>query len=236
MRMHALTDDIKAMMERIKVLIVDDEYYTRKVIRTLLLALGCTKIHEASDGASGLQATRSLAPDIVLLDWEMPGIDGAEFVRRVRSPEAFPLPNVPIIMLTGHGERSRVMEAVRLGVHEFLLKPVSSNALQARILSVLTKPRNMVRRVLRAGAAQACDLQARSRWLSARNRTLHIRDRCKAENCGQCRPEACLYDIRAISSGRARPCARRRGRACRTISSPSIKARPRPAPSCSMPR
>jgi two-component system chemotaxis response regulator CheY len=146
MRMHALTDDIKPMMERIKVLIIDDEYYTRKVIRTLLLAMGCTKIHEASDGASGLQAIRSLDPDIVLLDWEMPGIDGAEFVRRVRSPEAFPLPNVPIIMLTGHGERSRVMEAVRLGVHEFLLKPVSSNALQARILSVLTKPRNMVRR------------------------------------------------------------------------------------------
>jgi two-component system chemotaxis response regulator CheY len=144
--MHALTDNIKAMMERTKVLIVDDEYYTRKVIRTLLLAMGCTKIHEASDGASGLEAIRSLAPDVVLLDWEMPGIDGAEFVRRVRSPEAFPLPNVPIIMLTGHGERSRVMEAVRLGVHEFLLKPVSSNALQARILSVLTKPRNMIRR------------------------------------------------------------------------------------------
>jgi two-component system chemotaxis response regulator CheY len=146
MRMHALTDNIKAMMERIKVLIVDDEYYTRKVIRTLLLTMGCTRIHEASDGASGLEAVRSLAPDIVLLDWEMPGIDGAEFVRRVRSPEAFPLPNVPIIMLSGHGERSRVMEAVRLGVHEFLLKPVSSNALQARMLSVLTKPRNMIRR------------------------------------------------------------------------------------------
>ena len=85
-------------------------------------------------------------PDIVLLDWEMPGIDGAAFVRRVRSPDTFPFPNVPIIMLTGHGERSRVLEAVRLGVHEFLLKPVSRGALQARILSVLTKPRSMVKR------------------------------------------------------------------------------------------
>src|SRR5262249_51208040 len=139
-------ENVKAMMGRIKVLIVDDEYYTRKVIRTLLLAMGCTKIHEANDGASGLDAIRSLAPDIVLLDWEMPGIDGAEFVRRVRSPGTFPVPNVPIIMLTGHGERSRVLEAVRLGVHEFLLKPVSSSALQARMLSVLTKPRAMVKR------------------------------------------------------------------------------------------
>jgi two-component system, chemotaxis family, chemotaxis protein CheY len=146
MRMQALSDSIKEMMGRIKVLVDDDEYYTRKVIRTLLLAMGCTKIYEASDGATGLEEIRALSPDVVLLDWEMPGIDGAEFVRRVRSPETFPLPSVPIIMLTGHGERSRVMEAVRLGVHEFLLKPVSSSALQARILSVLTKPRNMVKR------------------------------------------------------------------------------------------
>jgi two-component system, chemotaxis family, chemotaxis protein CheY len=146
MRMQALADSIKEMMGRIKVLVVDDEYYTRKVIRTLLLAMGCTKIYEAGDGATGLEEIRALTPDVVLLDWEMPGIDGAEFVRRVRSPDSFPLPAVPIIMLTGHGERSRVMEAVRLGVHEFLLKPVSSSALQARILSVLTKPRNMVKR------------------------------------------------------------------------------------------
>jgi two-component system chemotaxis response regulator CheY len=144
--MEALSENVKVMMGRIKVLIVDDEYYTRKVFRTLLLAMGCTKIHEGTDGASGLDAIRALGPDIVLLDWEMPGIDGAEFVRRVRSPGTFPMPQVPIIMLTGHGERSRVLEAVRLGVHEFLLKPVSSSALQARILSVLTKPRAMVKR------------------------------------------------------------------------------------------
>ena len=55
-------------------------------------------------------------------------------------------PNVPIIMLTGHGEKSRVMEAVNLGVHEFLLKPVSSTALLTRILGVVTMPRPMVRR------------------------------------------------------------------------------------------
>ena len=144
--METLEEHVKAAMVRVKILIVDDEYYTRKVIRTLLLALGCTRIHEANDGARGLDAIRALAPNIVLLDWEMPGMDGAEFVRQVRSPASFPLPNVPIIMLTGHGERSRVLEAVRLGVHEFLLKPVSSNALQARMLSVLAKPRAMIRR------------------------------------------------------------------------------------------
>jgi CheY-like chemotaxis protein len=142
--MSTLETRTRDLLRDVKVLIVDDEHYTRKVFHTLLLAIGCTKIYEAGDGAAGLEMIRAVAPDIVLVDWEMPGIDGAEFVRRVRSPGSFPLPGVPIIMLTGHGERSRVLEAVRLGVHEFLLKPVSSGALQARILSVLTKPRKMV--------------------------------------------------------------------------------------------
>jgi FixJ family two-component response regulator len=63
----------------------------------------------------------------------------------VRSPATFPYPNVPIIMLTGHGERSRVVEAVKIGVNEFLLKPVSVKALQDRIVSVLAKPREVVK-------------------------------------------------------------------------------------------
>ena len=144
--MNALADDVKTLLGEIKVLIVDDEHTTRKVIHTLLLAIGCTKIYEAGDGAMGLEMVRTVAPDLVLVDWEMPGIDGPEFVRLVRSPATSPLPSVPIIMLTGHGERWRVLEAVRLGVHEFLLKPVASDLLRERILSVLAKSRSIAKR------------------------------------------------------------------------------------------
>jgi DNA-binding response OmpR family regulator len=87
---------------------------------------------------------RTVAPDIVILDWEMPGLDGPGFVRMVRSPDTFPLPDVPIIMLTGHGERSRVIEAINIGVNEFLLKPVSSKSLLDRLISVLAKPRQVI--------------------------------------------------------------------------------------------
>jgi DNA-binding response OmpR family regulator len=76
----------------------------------------------------------------------MTDIDGAEFTRRVRSPAEFSYPSVPIIMLTGQRERSRVAETVPLGVDEFLLKPVSSAALRNRIVSVLSNPRPMVKR------------------------------------------------------------------------------------------
>ncbi len=140
--------DMKALAARFavtKVLVVDDEAYMRKVVRTLLMSVGVRKIYEAADGPAGLELIRTMAPDVVILDWEMPGLDGPGFVRMVRSPETFPLPNVPIIMLTGHGERSRVIEAVKIGVNEFLLKPVSSKSLQDRLISVLAKPRQIVK-------------------------------------------------------------------------------------------
>src|SRR5450830_158860 len=137
--------ELAARFATIKVLVVDDEYYMRKVVRILLMSIGVCTIYEASDGPAGLEIIRTMAPDVVIVDWEMPGLDGAGFVRMVRSPETFPFPDVPIIMLTGHGERSRVIEAVQIGVNEFLLKPVSSKALQDRMVAVLTKPRVVVK-------------------------------------------------------------------------------------------
>ena len=137
---------IARQVEKLKVLVVDDELAMRKVARALLQSIGITDIHEASDGNSGLEKICISAPDIVILDWEMPSPNGPEFMRTVRSPGTFPLPDVPVIMLSGYSERSRVVEAVRLGVNEYLLKPVSSTALLARIVSILVRPRPMIQR------------------------------------------------------------------------------------------
>ena len=138
------TRSLEARFAAIKVLVVDDEQYMRKVVRTLLMSNGVRNIFEAPDGPAGLEQIRNVQPDMVILDWEMPGLDGAGFVRMVRSPQTFPMPDIPIIMLTGHGERSRVIEAIEIGVNEFLLKPVSSKALRDRMVAVLTRPRPAV--------------------------------------------------------------------------------------------
>ena len=144
--MSVQEDKIALLLGSRKILVVDDEHYTRKVIRTLLMSIGVRSIQEAPNGEAGLEVIRTFAPDIILVDWEMPGLDGPGFVRAVRSPDTFPYPDIPIIMLTAHGERSRVIEAARFGINEYLLKPVSSQALQARVLSVITHPRPMIRR------------------------------------------------------------------------------------------
>ena len=139
---------MKTLAEQIattKFLVVDDEHSMRKVIRALLTTMGAQTIYEAKNGSAGLDLIGTLAPHIVILDWEMPRVDGAAFMRAVRSPGKFSHPNVPVIMLTGHSERSRVVEAAQLGINEYLVKPVSLNALQKRLTAVLTNPRPMVR-------------------------------------------------------------------------------------------
>jgi DNA-binding response OmpR family regulator len=127
-----------------KVLIVESEHHTRRTLRDLLLAFGCSRIHEARDVEGGLEAVQSLAPDLVLLDWQLPATGGADFVCRLRGA-GFPGAGVPIIMLIGREQHSRVLEAVRLGVHEFLLKPISRGALEARLFSVLDRSRESPR-------------------------------------------------------------------------------------------
>src|SRR2546423_3516792 len=136
---------IEKLLQSIEVLVIDDNPYMRKVIRNLLTAIGVKNVHEAVDGVAGLEAIRMQAPSLVILDWEMPLLTGAELVRIVRSPGVFPVPDIPIIMLTGHGQRWRVIEAANLGVNEFLKKPVSGKALLDRIVAILTHPRAMVR-------------------------------------------------------------------------------------------
>jgi CheY-like chemotaxis protein len=151
-----LTDDVsvvpaklskKELADRIQalcVLLVDDNQYMRKMVRNLLVNCGIKDIYEAGDGITALDTIRTVGPDVVVLDWEMPLLSGAELVRIVRSPGVFPMPDIPIIMLSGHGERWRVVEAARLGVNEYLVKPVSAKSLYDRLVSITLQPRPTV--------------------------------------------------------------------------------------------
>ena len=136
--------EIETIIQSLCVLVVDDNQYMRKVVRTLLVNCGVKEIFEASDGIAALDAIRTAAPDIVILDWEMPLLSGPELVRIVRSPGVFPMPDVPIIMLTAHGERWRIVEAVKLGVNEYLTKPVSAKSLYDRLVAITLVPRATV--------------------------------------------------------------------------------------------
>lgn len=132
-------------MEGLVVLVADSNSYMRRLTRMMLTNLGTRSIYEAADGVAALDAIRTVSPDVMIMNWDMPVLDGPEVMRIVRSPDAFPKPNLPIIMLTDLGLRSRVHAAIKLGVHEFLVKPISPLILQQRLLSIMLHPRPMVR-------------------------------------------------------------------------------------------
>jgi two-component system chemotaxis response regulator CheY len=135
---------ISKMIEDLSILIVDESQFMRKLTRMMLANIGAKSMLEAADGVATLELIRSTNPDVVVLDWDLPVLNGPQVMRIVRSPGVFPKPNLPIMVLTGYASRSRVNEAMRLGVHEFLLKPTSPRALRDHLLPILLRPRAMV--------------------------------------------------------------------------------------------
>src|SRR5271154_2757928 len=130
---------------RLRLLVIDDNAYMRRIVRLLLQGLGAREVQEAEDGAAGLEAFNYFMPDIVLLDWMMPIIDGREFTQMIRQQGTNANPYVPIIMITGHSDRARIICARDAGVTEFLVKPISAKALYQRILNVVVNPRPFVK-------------------------------------------------------------------------------------------
>jgi DNA-binding response OmpR family regulator len=139
------TRPVSPRIQALKVLVIDDEHYMRKVTRTILTAIGVKTILEAPDAMSGLELARTQLPHLIIVDWEMPMIDGAQFVRMIRAPGEFPAPDIPIIILSAHSDHWRVVESARIGANEFVRKPVSIKTLEDRIVAVINRPRPTVK-------------------------------------------------------------------------------------------
>ena len=128
---------VRIDFNRLRFLVIDDNAHMRRILRTLLHGFGTREVYEAEDGATGLEAFTHYMPDIILVDWVMPIFDGLELTQMIRQPGANANPYVPIIMLSGHSEKKRIVTARDAGVTEFLAKPISAKALYERIGGVL---------------------------------------------------------------------------------------------------
>ena len=95
----------------ISVLVIDDNHHMRSLIKELLKAIGITDVREASEPIEALELMKTVPIDILLVDFSMPMIDGVEFVHMIRTGDDSPNPFIPIIMVTGHSEKSKVIAA-----------------------------------------------------------------------------------------------------------------------------
>ncbi len=128
-------------LANVRILILDDSDNMRLLLRTVLEELGARLIAEASNTHEAWDRLRGFRPDIVLCDWELKSGTGLAFVQRLRGAPDSPNPFLPVILVSGYAEVSRVIQARDAGVTEYLAKPVHAHALYARIRSLIEKPR-----------------------------------------------------------------------------------------------
>ncbi|MBI2248818.1 MAG: response regulator [Brevundimonas diminuta] len=132
-------------LSSVHVLLVDDNPNMRAIVAAMLKSVGVGRLSEAEDGVVALELLRREAIDIAIVDLRMKPMDGAAFTRAVRSEGDSANPYLPVIMMTGHSEKSRVTEARDAGVTEFVAKPVKAQTLLTRIEAVILRPRPFVR-------------------------------------------------------------------------------------------
>ncbi len=118
-----------------KILLVDDSKTMRNIQRSVLTQLGDHVIEEACDGQDALKKLESFVPELLLVDWNMPNMDGLSFVKVFREKDKA----TPVIMVTTEAERSRVIEAIKAGVNNYVVKPFTPDLLSQRIGETLQK-------------------------------------------------------------------------------------------------
>lgn len=123
------------MAIEVKALVVDDSAVIRKIIVGALTMANVESIDQAADGAQALEAVGQSDYGLILMDWNMPNMTGIEAVRAIRDQGR----EMPIIMVTTESERSRVLEAIKAGVNDYVIKPFTPEVLAETIQKVLAR-------------------------------------------------------------------------------------------------
>ena len=116
------------------VLIVDDFATMRRIVKNILRQLGFTNISEADDGKTALQALKKEKYDLILSDWNMPGMPGIELLKAVRSDDE--LKDIPFLMVTAEAEKENIVEAVKLGVSNYIVKPFTAETMSEKLRKI----------------------------------------------------------------------------------------------------
>ena len=116
-----------------KALVVDDSMTIRRIVIKALGIVGISETAEAADGTEALEALKNGQFDVILLDWNMPKLSGIDTLRAIRESGN----RTPVIMVTTEAEKSRVIEAIKTGANEYLIKPFAPDQLAEKVKGVM---------------------------------------------------------------------------------------------------
>jgi two-component system chemotaxis response regulator CheY len=122
-------------MASIKILIVDDSITIRRIITNALKTIGFPETVEAVNGKEALEKLTSGNIDFIITDWNMPEMNGLDFIKEVRSNPAYS--SLPILMITVHGSEHDVIEALQAKVNSYIVKPFTPQELKEKIEGIL---------------------------------------------------------------------------------------------------
>ena len=123
-----------ALDTSIKVLVVDDFATMRRIVKGVLKQLGFSKIVEAQDGSDALDMLKKEPVGLIVSDWNMPNMTGLELLKAVKGDDS--LKGIPFVMVTAEGMKENVVEAVKAGVNNYIVKPFTPEAFTEKIESV----------------------------------------------------------------------------------------------------
>lgn len=121
----------------IKILVVDDFSTMRRIVKNILRQLGYQNIEEAEDGAQAYSKLKSGDFSFVVSDWNMPNMDGLELLKKIRSDED--LKHLPVLMVTAEAEKEKVIEAIKAGVSNYIVKPFTADVLKEKMERIFEK-------------------------------------------------------------------------------------------------
>jgi len=120
-----------------KILIVDDFSTMRRIIKNLLRDLGFNNTQEADDGITALPMLQSGKFDLLITDWNMPGMQGIDLLKAVRADEN--LRQLPVLMVTAESKREQIVEAAQAGVNAYVVKPFTAGTLEEKISRIFER-------------------------------------------------------------------------------------------------
>ena len=119
-----------------KILLVDDAAFMRKMIKDTLVKNGYTEVFEAVDGADAVEKFGEIGPDLVVMDITMPNMDGLEALKAIRAKDG----SANVVMCSAMGQESMVMDAVRSGAKDFIVKPFKPDRVLKTVTSIVGEP------------------------------------------------------------------------------------------------
>ncbi|KJU83520.1 response regulator receiver domain-containing protein [Candidatus Magnetobacterium bavaricum] len=123
--------------KNMKILVVDDFSTMRRIVKNILKQLGFDKIEEAEDGEQAFTKLKNGGFDFLVTDWNMPNVTGLELLKRVRSDAK--LKSMPVLMVTAEAEKEQVVEALKAGVNNYVIKPFTADVLKEKIEKIFEK-------------------------------------------------------------------------------------------------